>query len=318
MIRRGWSSRGRAGLRTAATTLALALSVATVPVVARGAALPLPSSLLAPKKKVKDGLTPEQAAEKRSPVQSQGRQMVEAGELTAATILFDNAAQTSGDPVLFLDAGDTWLELALKDRDVAAAETAKQRAQVAQDILYFHLDSSSDPNYRQVANEEVSGLLARAGLLIEKAEDAVAEIQAENEAVVAPEAAPKRKQGNGRGMRIAGAGLMGVGVAGLGVGGAGLVIGFINQQKVDDKAVYGVEYDQYDLKGRRGNLLAGIGFAVGGAALAVGVTLFVIGTKRGKKAGATTPEESTASTRKRARALAIVPTGRGLAVAGRF
>jgi hypothetical protein len=314
-MRRG-SSRGRAGLRTAATTLALAMGMATVPVAARGAALPLPSSLLAPKKKAKDGLTPEQAAEKRSPVQSQGRQMVAAGELTAATILFDNAAQSEGDPVLFLDAGDTWLALASEDRDLAAAETAKQRAQVAQDILYFHLDSSSDPDYRQVANEEVSGLLARAGLLIDKADETIAEIQAEADSVVTPEAAPKRKKGNGRGMRIAGAGLMGVGVAGIGVGVAGLVIGGINQQKVDDPAVYGVEFDQYDFKGRRGNLLAGVGFGVGGAALAVGITLFIIGTKRGKSSGTAAPEDSSASAR--TRAFAIVPTGRGLAVAGRF
>jgi hypothetical protein len=133
--------------------------------------------------------------------------------------------------------------------------------------------------------------------------------------VVTPEAAPKRKKGNGRGMRIAGAGLMGLGVAGLGAGVGGLVIGSINQQKVDDPAIYGAEFDQYDLKGRRGNLLAGIGFAVGGAALAVGITLFIIGTKRSKKAGAAAPEDSSA--RARTRALAIVPTGRGLAVAGR-
>jgi hypothetical protein len=290
------------------------VGVAAVPVAARGAALPLPSTLLAPKKK-KDGLTPEQALEKRSPVQEQGRQMTSAGELTAATILFDNAAQAEGDPVLFLDAGDTWLEVAKKDRDAAAAETAKQRGQVAQDILYFQLDSASDPNWRPVADEEVSGLLARASQLIENAEETLAEIEAEDEAVATPESAPKRKQGNGRGMKIAGAGLMGLGVAGLGVGVAGLAIGSINQQRVDDPAVYGTEYDEYDVKGQRGNLLAGVGLAVGGAALAVGVVLFVIGTKRSKKAGAT-PEDSTARTR--ARSLAIVPNGRGLAVTGRF
>lgn len=290
------------------------MSVAAVPATAWGSALPLPSTLLA-KKKAKDGLTPEQALERRAPVQQQGRQMIAAGELTAATILFDNAAQTQGDPVLFLDGGETWLEIAKKDRDLAAAETAKQRAQVAQDILYFHLDSSSDPDYRQVANEEVSGLLARAGQLIEDAEETIAEIQAETEAVATPDAAPKRKKGNGRGMRIAGAGLMGLGVAGLGVGVAGLVIGAINQGKVEDQAVYGTEYDGYDVKGKRGNLLAGVGFAVGGAALAVGITLFVIGQKRGKRSGGAS-NDSSASARKRS--LAIVPMGRGLAVTGRF
>lgn len=291
------------------------MGVAAVPATAWGTALPLPSTLMAPKKKAKDGLTPEQALERRAPVQEQGRQMVSGGELTAATILFDNAAQSQGDPVLFLDAGDTWLELAKKDRDVAAAETAKQRAQVAQDILYFHLDSSSDPDYRQVANEDVSGLLARASQLIENAEEAIAEIQAESDAVATPEVAPKRKKGNGRGMRIAGAGLMGLGVAGVGVGVTGLVIGMINQSKVEDPSVYGVEYDAYDVKGKRGNLVAGVGFAVGGAALAVGITLFVIGKQRGKRSG-DTPEDSSASARKRS--LALVPTGRGLAVTGRF
>jgi hypothetical protein len=108
---------------------------------------------------------------------------------------------------------------------------------------------------------------------------------------------------------------MGLGVAGLGLGVAGLVIGRVNQQRVDDPAVYGTEFDQFDAKGRQGNLLAGIGLAVGGAALAVGVTLFVIGSKRGKKAGAGT-QASSASAHEPS--LALVPTGRGLAVTGRF
>lgn len=281
------------------------------------AAVPVTSGavLLAPKKGKKDGLTPEQAAERRASVQNQGRQMVSAGELTAATILYDNAAQGEGDPVLFLDAGDTWLALAEKDRDAAAAETAKQRAQVAQDILYFHLDSSSDPDYRQVANEDVASLLARASLLIEKAEDLAEEIQSESESVVTPEAAPKRAPGNGRGLRIAGAGLMGLGVAGLGVGATGLILGSVHQNNVEDPSVYGDEYDEFDAKGQRANLVATVGLVAGGVTLAVGVTLFIIGKKRGNKAGAA-PQDSTARTR--ARALAVVPTGRGLAVTGRF
>lgn len=292
----------------------MAVATAVVPTMAEGAVLPLPSTLLA--KKGKDGLTPEQAAERRSPVQRQGRQMVEAGELTAATILFDNAAQTEGDPVLFLDGADAWLELAKKDRDIAAAETAKQRAQVAQDILYFHLDSSSDPDYRQVANEDVAGLLARAGLLIDAADATIAEIQAEADNVAAPEAAPKRKKGDGRGLRIAGAGLMGLGVAGVGLGVTGLVLGTVHQRHVDDPSVYGVEFDTYDVKGKRANVLAIAGLAVGGVALATGVTLFIIGKKRGKSAGNAPADDSSA--RARVRSLAVVPSGRGLAVAGRF
>lgn len=320
-MRRGWSSRGHAGHRTAATTLALvlgvAVGVATVPVTAQARVVPLPSTLFAKKKPKKDGLTPEQASERRSPVQRQGRQMVQAGELVAATILFDNAAQREGDPILFMDSGDAYLELATNDRDIAAAETAKLRAQVAQDILYFSLDSAADPDYQQVATEDVSGLLARAGVLIDKADDLIAEIEAELEAAVAPEVTPKRKKGNGRGLRIAGAGLMGLGVAGLGIGVAGLVIGRINQQRVDDPAVYGNEFDGYDTKGQRGNLLAGVGLAVGGVALAAGVTLFIIGRKRGKSSGDAV-EDSSSSASARTPALALVPTGRGLALTGRF
>jgi hypothetical protein len=118
-------------------------------------------------------------------------------------------------------------------------------------------------------------------------------------------------------MRIAGAGLMGLGAAGVGVGVAGLVIGGINQRHVDDPAVYGAEFDQYDVKGRRGNVLAIAGFAVGGAALAAGVTLFVLGQRRGKQ-GAAAPSDDSSTARARSRSLVLVPTGRGLAVAGRF
>lgn len=311
-MRRGWSSPGSAGQRWAAATLTLALGAASVPATAQ-AGVPLP--LWAAKKKKSKGMTPEDAAERRASVQQQGQQMVSAGELTAATILYDGAAQTDGDPVLFLDSADTYLEIAKKDREIASAETAKMRAQTAQDILYFHLDSSADPDWRLVETEDVSGLLARAGALIDDADATIAEIEAEQEAGLAPEAAPKRRpKGNGRGLRIAGVGFMGLGAAGLGLGVAGLAIGGINQNRVDDPAVYGSEFDEFDAKGRRGNVIAGVGLAVGGVALALGVTLFVIGKRRGSKAGsAPAPSDSDDQA-----SMAIVPTGRGLALTGRF
>jgi hypothetical protein len=289
------------------------MAVAAVPGTSGAAGLPLPSTL-APKKAAKDGLTPAQAAERRASVQTQGQQMVVAGELTAASILYDNAAQREGDPVLFLDAGDTWLAVAAKDRDAAAAETAKLRAQVAQDILYFHLDSSSDPDYRQVANEDVAGLLARAGDLIDDADDLIEEILAESEVAPPAPPAPVRTPGNGRGLRIAGAGFMGLGAAGLGLGVTGLILGNIHQQRAEDPAVYGAAYDEVDAKGQRANILAVVGLVVGGVSLAAGVTMFVIGKKRGSKAAAA--DDSTA--RARARSLAVVPAGRGLALTGRF
>ncbi|MCX4247577.1 hypothetical protein [Paraliomyxa miuraensis] len=310
------SSPGRAGQRRASATLALALAlgvgVATVPVSARAGVTPAP--LLFKKTKKSGGLTPEEAAERRAPVQQQGQQMVSAGELTAATILYDGAAQNEGDPVLFLDAADVYLAMAKEEREISSAETAKMRAQTAQDVLYFHLDSASDPDYRLVATEDVSGLLARASALIDDADATIAEIEAEQDAVVAPEAAPKRKQGNGRGLRIAGAGFIGLGVAGLGLGAAGMAIGRINQKRVDDPAVYGTEFDEFDAKGRRGNLLAGVGLAVGGVGLVLGVTLLVIGKRRGKNAGSA-PQESPSDEEA---SVMLLPTGRGLALTGRF
>jgi len=300
--------------------LALVVGIGAMPQAAQANGLPLP--LLAKKKKKKKkkkGLTPEQAANRRMPIQDQGRQMVTAGELTAATILFDSAADTHGDPVLFLDAGDAYLQIAIDERDLASAETAKLRAWTSEDILYFHLDSSSDRDYRLVTDSEITGLLARAGQLIDKADATIAEIEDEQENVATPGAAPKPK-GDGKIMRTAGVGLIGLGVAGAGVGVAGLVIGRINQSKVNESSVYGTEFDGYDTKGRRGNVIAGVGFAVGGVAIIAGATLFIIGRRRGKNAGNLPLEQpdDTDETSEEDLSLAIVPTRRGIALVGRF
>ncbi|MEX1367385.1 MAG: hypothetical protein AB1Z98_29935 [Nannocystaceae bacterium] len=291
----------------ASTVLALVMGSTAIPVTAQAGTVPLPLLVKKKKRKNKNAFTPEQAADRRMPVQDQGRQMIEAGELTAATILFDGAARTQGDPVLFLDAADAYLELATTERDIASAETAKLRAQTAQDILYFHRDpEASDPDYRLVTDSEITGLLSRAEILIERADTMVEEIETELEGLEAAEPAPARKPGNGRGLRIAGLGLTGLGVAGLGVGVAGLVIGRINQNRVDDPTVYGSTFDDFDAKGRRGNVIAGVGLAVGGVAIAAGVTMFIIGRNRGERAGSSSES------------VALVPTGRGVALVGRF
>lgn len=313
------SRRSHAGRRAAAAALSLAVSLAAVPATAH---VGVDALLLVKKKKrkskSKDGLTPEQAADRRMPVQEQGRQMIEAGELTAATILYDNAAQTQGDPVLYLDAGEVHLRIADEERDISAAEMAKLQGQTSQDILYFHLDSASDPDYRQVTDDEISGLLARAGQLIDNADALIAEIQAEQEAVVAPAEETKRPKGDGRGLRLAGIGLMALGGAGLVAGIAGLAIGRVNQKQVDDPTVYGPRFDEFDSKGRRGNVIAGVGLAVGGVALAAGVTLFIIGKRRQGSAPSKELEDEQPTESEDDPSLAIVPTGRGLAITGRF
>lgn len=312
----GGSRRGHAGWRGAAAALSLAVGLAAAPTAAHADATALPLLVKKKKrKKKKDGLTPEQAADRRMPIQDQGRQMVEAEELTAATILYDNAAQAQGDPVLYLDAGEIYLRLADEERDVATAQTAKLRGQTAQDILYFHLDSASDPDYRLVTKDETSGLLARAGQLIDDADVLIDEIEAEQELTTAPAAPPPK--GDGRGLRLAGIGLMGLGGAGLVTGFAGLIIGGINQNQVEDPAIYGSAFDEFDGKGRRGNVIAGVGLAIGGAALAAGVTLFIIGKRRQGSAPADDAEEQPTDSEDDP-FLAIVPSGRGLAITGRF
>lgn len=312
-MRRARASRGAAGARRAAATVAVAVAVSTVPIAAQAHGPSL--LLLLAKPKAKNGLSPEQATDRRMPIQDQGRQMIEAGELTAATILFDGAAEVDGDPVLFLDSADVFLQIATEQRDIAAAETAKLRVASAEDVLYFHLDSASDPNIRLVTDGEITGLLARASQTRDKADALIAEIEAEQSNVAVPEAGPTKRPGNGRGLRIAGAGLMGLGVAGLGVGVAGLVIGGINQGKVDDPTVYGNAFDEFDAKGRRGNTIAVVGFVVGGVALAAGTALFIVGRKRGKKAGSAPADSPPAAEDP---SVALVPSGRGLALVGRF
>jgi len=84
-------------------------------------------------------------------------------------------------------------------------------------------------------------------------------------------------------MVIGGAVLTALGVAGLGVGVAGLVIGKINQNNVEDPTVYGAEYDDFEEKGKRGNMLAWVGLPAGAVLAAVGITLIAIGLKRGTK-----------------------------------
>ncbi|MEM7153769.1 MAG: hypothetical protein AAF799_13055 [Myxococcota bacterium] len=301
---------GPAALRSTAVALAVFMGTGALPLTATAGVTPLP---LLVKKKKKKKFTPEQAADQRMPIQDEGRQMVEAGELTAATILYDGAANSQGDPILFLDAGDTYLEMAIVERDIASAETAKERAYTARDILYFHTHDASSDDYRVVTDDEIGGLLSRSSELIAKADDTIAEIEAEQEALSEPPPAPEKAKGDGKGMRIAGIGFMALGVAGLGAGAAGLVIGQVNQNRVNDDAVYGAEFDDFDARGRRGNLIAGVGLAVGGTALVAGTVLFIIGKRRGKKAGeADEPAPSDDAS------VAVVPTGRGLALVGRF
>jgi len=261
-------------------------------------------------------MTPDKAAALRVSPQSNGRAMVEAGDATGAGMAYDAAASEYGDPILYLDAGDAYLVAAKAERDEKMCDAASERASIALDILYFHIDDAADERFLFVEPGEIAGLIARAQILIDQSRETKQEIADEASAPVAAAAAEPKEKGDGKFMRIGGLGLATVGGALTVMGVVGLGLGASNQSKADDPSVYGSEYDSVEASGERANLIAGVGFGVGGAALVAGITLYFIGKRRGKKAGAAGDKEEKAS--EDDPIVRIAPTLNGMAVSGRF
>ena len=92
----------------------------------------------------------------------------------------------------------------------------------------------------------------------------------------------------------------------------------VNQSKAEDQSVYGTEYDVVEEKGKRGNLIAGLGFGFGGAAAIAGVTLYFIGAKRGKNAGKKGGRDKEKEAVEDEPLVRVAPTLNGMAVMGRF
>jgi hypothetical protein len=269
--------------------------------------------------KPKDGVTPAAAAAKRAPAQARGQALVAQGEFTSAGIEFDNAAAELGDPVLYLDGGEAYLAGARKAKDADLARAAMERARISLDILYFHLDSAADPDFRLVETGDIPALIVRAQKLIDDAEAFVEEIEAEAAAAEEPADDEKKKRKRGkidrdRALLISGAVLTGVGIGFVALGGAGLGLGYKHQLDAEHPAVYGEEYDAVAAKGRRANTLAYVGLPIGGALLATGIALLVV-AKRGTKKKE--PKEKSES-----EGVALSPTfgpsSTGIAVSGRF
>jgi hypothetical protein len=206
--------------------------------------------------------------------------------------------------VLYLDAGDAWLAAAKDEGDAEMAAAAAERGRIALDVLYFHLDSGADPYFKLVEATEIPGLINRAEELIEAGDAAADELDVAATPAAAP-AKPKVK-GDGKLMVISGIAVGSVGGALLVMGVAGLAVGAVNQSRANRDTVYGAEYDEVERKGRRGNILAGVGLGVGAVLVGGGVALYLIGTKR-KKAAANDDKVVT-----------VTPTLNGLAVTGRF
>lgn len=288
-------------------SLGSAVPVATLATAAHADAPTLPLAFKKkPKKKKPPGVTPEEAAQKREPVQAEARARAEAGDPAGAGLVYDRAASVQGDPILYLDAGDAYLQAAKDEGDVAMAEAAIERGHIAQDILFFHLDSGADRDFRLVEASEVPGLLSRADDLIDAAEATIDELEAADDPTGAPAAPPPRRKGNGRGKIIGGLALASVGGGLTVMGVAGLAIGAVNQSRAEDPATYGNEYDAVEQKGKRANVLAGVGLGLGAACIAGGVVLYMLG-KRDKKRAA---EDD--------KVVMVSPTLGGLAVTGRF
>jgi hypothetical protein len=308
----------RHGFASVVAAVALAMPLHAVPAVA----LASPWAFAGPKK-----VTPADAAAKRGDAQKLGRDLASA-DAAAAGMHYDAKAAEWGDPVLFLDAADAYLDAAEKDNEIAMAEAGIERARISLDILYFHLDASADKNFRMVDDTDIADLISRANIAIDRGEKLMESIAgaAQAEPVASTDEAKKKKTkrppGNGKGLYIGGAVATALGAAFTVMGVAGLAIGAVNQRKAEDPTVYGEEYDLVEEKGRRGNVIAAAGLAVGGVLLVGGIVMVIIGKKRMNKAGGPEPEgQSERSARSRLRhnhMVRVAPTLNGLAISGRF
>jgi len=258
-----------------ASTVALALASAPLPVAA--ASVPGVFRVKRPK------ITPADAAQKRAEAEVRGNALAATGEAIAAGIEFDNAASELGDPVLYLDAGEAYLKGCETSRNKELAEASIERGKIALDILYFHLDTAADKDFRLVEATEIPALIVRAQKLVEDSEALIAEIEAEEAAAAAApvetEEAPKTKK-PGRGAKIAGAVLIGAGVVGLGVGGAGIALGVRHQQTAESPIVYGEAYDEVAAKGKRANTMAYVGVSLGLVLVGAGIAALVVSKKK--------------------------------------
>ncbi len=243
-------------------------------------------------------LTPESAETKRQAIRDAAKGDLESGDLEAAADTLAKNAAELGDPITMLEAGEAGLTHADKVRSKDAAETALERTRTALDILEFYaaVDAGqATSDWLVVAPSEISGHIDRANSQIEKAEELIAAIDAENESVAATDGdgkgkakKKKRKRGEakpGTVMIAAGSIFTAIGITGIPMVAAGLAISSNKQKEVEKLQPGDPKIRELDKEGSKGNLLAylGAGFAAGG--LAIGLPLLILGIKKRKKAG---------------------------------
>lgn len=264
-------------------------------------------------------MTPDKAAGLRVQPQTEARALIDAGDAAGAGAVYDLAASEHGDPVLYLDAGDAYVIAAQAQQNVELCDAAVERAAIALDLLHFQRDGPIDDGFRLVERSDLPGLITRAQDLQHHAEALRTQILESRDDTIAAapgDAKTKRARGNGKLMKVSGIGVAGMGGALTVVGVVGLGIGGVNQRRADDPSVYGSAFDDVEAKGKRGNLIAALGFGIGGAAAIAGITLYVIGNNRQKKASAGGDKKEKSIEDEPIVRVAATPNG--IAVSGRF
>lgn len=234
----------------------------------------------------REKVTPEKAAAARADVQVKANALHQTGDTVGGGVALDEGAAVWGDPVLFLDAADMYLLAAQEQKDTGLIDAAEERARIARDILFYHLDSTADASFKLVPIGDVPGLISRAEALLNEAgplRDSIVNAEPEEEEDEEEEDKPKKKRskkkilfGTGVAAATIGGALLLVGVAGLGIGAA-------RQVEAEDNTVYGDEYDAVAAKGEQGNLIAGLGFGFGGAFAIAGATLIILSKAKPRK-----------------------------------
>lgn len=225
----------------------------------------------------------ELADAQRASVRSRAESLAENEQLQAAAIEYENAAKLTADPVLFIEAGESYLVAALDARDPKMATAAHQDGSIALDLLHFASDPAASRRHRRVASDALPELITRAEALVKNAKELHAEIEAEQTPQAPVDTAERDPEPQpGRVAVISGAVLTSLGAVALGVGGAGLALGARHQRRAEQQSTNGSNYDAVDRKGKRANTLAFVGLPVGAVLAGAGIALLIIGAKKRK------------------------------------
>lgn len=261
-------------------------------------------------------ITPESANSARFGVEQQGKQLSDRGAFEDAADLYWREGVRLKDPVLILDSAEALRDQAAAERSIDVARSALERVAPALDMLYYLRDGSTSSAWQPVAPEHLGTVIARAEGLVTDVQTLIAAIEDEQRNPTQDgetSGTDQQKRGGAKPgivMIAAGSGALAVGLGGAGLGVAGLVLGGRAQTEVEDPLVYEPEHSAAEQRGKRANLLAGVGFAVAGVGVGAGVALILIGLKQRKQAGQAKAET------------AVFPIwyegGAGLGVTGRF